>query len=354
MRNVGALFMIRKLIFLTILFLSINYSAQAADVGVISLPKDMDNLTVENFIETIGITRAMNANATLGAPNWREMEPRKGEYDFDHPLGGTAYSVQQGMGKLYLNLQIINTVKREVPDDLLDVAWDDPVMIQRFEGLLAAIKDMKTIDPLAVSVGNEVDVYFGAHPDETQSYLNFIKAVRPIIHKYFPDVPVGVTVTFDGIHNGREDVVRRIVDASDIMYVTYYPIINFAPLPIADIPQHLERIKAIAGNKPIVFQEVGLPSSEEVTLSEVKQAAFFEAALPVLMRDPQVVALFIFAMHDISPKLCDTLTGYYGASGWPKEAQTGFRAFLCSLGLKDYQGRAKPALSVVEKIFTQK
>jgi hypothetical protein len=354
MRHVGALFMIRNLIILTILFLSLNCPAHAADVGVIALLKDMDNLTVENFIDTISISKNMNANATLGAPNWREMEPRKGVYDFDHPLGGVVYSTQQGMEKLYLNLQVINTVKRKVPADLMDVAWDDPVMIQRFEGLIAAIKDMKTINPLAVSVGNEVDVYFGEHPDETQSYLNFIKVVRPIIHKYFPDIPVGVTVTFDGIHNGREDVVRRIVDASDIMYVTYYPIINFIPLPVADIPQHLERIKTIAGNKPIVFQEVGLPSSEQVTLSEIKQAAFFEAALPALMNDPQVVALFVFAMHDISPKLCDQLTGYYGANAWPQDAQGGFRAFLCSLGLRDYQGRAKPSFSVVEKIFTQK
>lgn len=335
------------------LFVLYPASVWATDKGVIAIPKDMDNLTVENFIDTIKISAEMSSNATLGAPNWREMEPSPGNFDLDHPVGGFVYATQQGMSRLYLNLQIINTVKREVPADLMEMAWDDPVMLQRFDALIAAIKALGKVNPLSISIGNEADVYFASHRDELRAYLVFLKSARSIVRKYYPDMPVGVTVTFDGMQTGRGDIITQLTKASDIVYVTYYPVVNFKPLPVSDAPKHLEIIKKFAGNKTIIIQEFGFPSSSDLLLGENGQAEFYKKALPVFLNDKQIAALFVFALHDISPKLCDKLTGYYGANAWPAPLMQNFRAFLCSLGLIDFNGRMKPAFNSVKSIFEQ-
>jgi hypothetical protein len=40
-----------------------------------------------------------------------------------------------------LNIHVLNTVVKDVPSDLADVDFDDPVMIERFEILLDSIFD---------------------------------------------------------------------------------------------------------------------------------------------------------------------------------------------------------------------
>ncbi|MFT5185809.1 MAG: hypothetical protein ACI84C_002958 [Flavobacteriales bacterium] len=40
-----------------------------------------------------------------------------------------------------LNIPVLNTVVKDVPSDLADVDFDDPVMIERFEILLDSIFD---------------------------------------------------------------------------------------------------------------------------------------------------------------------------------------------------------------------
>ncbi|MCB1839555.1 MAG: glycosyl hydrolase 53 family protein [Alphaproteobacteria bacterium] len=328
--------------------------ALAGDAGIVPLPKDMDTLTLENYVEAVKDTAAMGANATLLAPNWREMEPQPSSFDFDKPIGGALYSISEGMSQLYLNLQIINTIKRELPPDLSLSRWDDPKLLERFEALIKALKDQKQLAPLCVSIGNEVDVYFESHPDELEPYLSFLTSARRVIRKYFGNIPVGVTVTFEGTLKDRLQIIQKLAEKSDILYFTYYPVIDFKILDFKDIPKHLEKMKSLAGDKKIVIQEIGFPSGTLIGSGKEKQAEFFKTALPVFLKDGQVDTVFVFALHDFSPGVCNNLLGYYAASGWPQDFQSKFKDFLCTLGLRDSEGIEKPALSEVRKILKQK
>lgn len=344
----------KVVVFLSVLVIAlmpIGIGAYAADRGVIAVPRDMDNLSFEGYVDVIQSSVDIGATATLAAPNWREMEPRKGKFVFDGPLGGAAYSADQGLDKVYLNLQIINTVKRELPPDLMTARWDEPKMLLRFERLISEIKASGKLKPLAISIGNEVDSYFEKNPNEVGPYLAFLSGAKAVVKKHFPDIPVGVTVTFEGLKKGREGIIRRIADASEIVFITYYPVIDLKPLTFSESADHLRQILALAKGKPVVVQEMGMPSGQGLGLSEEKQAEFFTTALPLFLSAQQIQAVFVFAMYDISPKACDNFLVYYGANVWPQNYQDAFKDFLCTLGIKDNTGRAKLAYDIIQKIF---
>lgn len=330
-------------------------NVSAGEISIFPIPRDMDHLTVENFIKAIHIVNDAGTTLFFCAPKWGEIEPSAGNFTFESALGGTKYvAEQEGIDDIYFGLQLINTVKREVPPDLQNTAWDDPQLIARFEKMIAVLSKEKIGTIHTISIGNEVDVYFEQHPDELAPYIRFMKAVRPALEKYFPHIPVGTTVTFEGLRKGRGDIISQLIDISEVVYFTYYPVIDLVPQPIADIPSHIAQMQTAAGNKKIILQEIGFPAGTVIGSSNEMQAAFFKSALPLFQSNTQIEAGFIFALHDFSPQLCDTLKGYYGATAWPKKFQDGFADFLCTLGLLESNGNPRPSYDIVRQILTQK
>lgn len=331
--------------------LCVPHPARAGEIGIIPFPKDFHALTIPNFLEAVTLAKQAGSTIVLTAPKWSEMEPSKSKFTMDHPLGGSKYALEQGMDKgNYLGIQLINTVKREVPADLEKTDWDDPMMIARFENLVAAIA-AENMPVKAISIGNEVDIYFEQHPQELDAYVHFLNSARPVLRKYFPNVRVGTTVTFEGLKKGRAEMISRLVDASDIIYFTYYPVIDLKPLPVSDAPEHLEMMTKAARGKQVVLQEINYPASEYLGSGNEEQSEFFEIVLPYLQKSEQIEASFIFALHDFSPPTCDMLIGYYGATAWPEEYQRGFREFICTLGLRYSDGKPRPSYDTVRKIL---
>lgn len=329
------------------LFTTVTYGG---DGGIVIIPKDIHNLTLENYIDAIDLSVEAGSIATLSAPNWREMEPSPQSYDLDKPLGGSVYALSHGMPISYMNIQIINTVKREVPNDLISKSWDDPEMVSRFGALISEIKKIHPT-PRALSIGNEVDVYFDKHPDELDSYLKFLHLVRPLVRKSYPDLRIGVTVTFEGYFKNRTKIVKKIIEASDIVYFTYYPVFDMQAQPLSDIPLHLAEIVKAAHGKPIVLQEVGYVASEELGSSEILQAEFYKKILPLLKKSKDIEGFFIFALHDFSPPICESLLGYYGfSSGFSSK----FSSFICTLGLRHSNGKPRLSYDIVKKIMNGK
>jgi hypothetical protein len=63
------------------------------------------------------------------------------------------------------------------------------------------------------------------------------------------------------------------------------------------------------------------------------------------MKRGEILESSVFALHDFDEDFCNYLTKYYGFGGLQKlnPVVSGFKSFLCSLGLRNADGTSKPA-----------
>ncbi len=193
-----------------------------------------------------------------------------------------------------------------------------------------------------LSIGNEVDVYLSQHPAELPSYKAFFRDAAQYARSLDPSLQVGVTARADGALGGAAAIVQELNTLSDVVIFTYYPIefsaggvvLVRAPSVVAS---DFARMLGFAGNKPIVFQEVGYPASAVNNSSEALQAQFVHAVFSAWKAaDGRIPFLSFFHLHDFTPQLCDILVIRYQLQG-----AASFREFLCSLGLRQANGTAR-------------
>lgn len=324
----------------------------ATDWGVLPYPRNPLAGKQSDLVEAIAKVQAISAPINVTLVGWHDLEPAKETYDIKGHLGGFSYAARQGMIP-YFGVSVINTVKRDMPDDLLGAAWSDPRMLLRFSKMLeAAAKELPRDLPYFV-IGNEVDSYFEKHPDEVDSYLAFYSKARALVKLRYPRAKVGMSVTFDGMRKGTSrSVIARAIQASDAAFFTFYPIFDLKPTPPVETPALLDRLIAAAQNKDVLLQEVGYSSGKAIGSSEAMQAEFFKLIIPAIKARPQIKLASIFALYDFDPKVCDMLTNYYGMNSWFVNGASA-RGFLCTLGVHDASGRPKPAWYVIEKALRQ-
>jgi hypothetical protein len=100
-------------------------------------------------------------------------------------------------------------------------------------------------------------------------------------------------------------------------------------------------MRALAGNRPVVLQEVGYPSSAYLASSESLQADFVGSAFQAWETfGSQMPFLNFFLLHDFSESDCDQFVAY---CGFPSDQN--LHAFLCSIGLRRVDGTPKLAWS---------
>lgn len=101
----------------------------------------------------------------------------------------------------------------------------------------------------------------------------------------------------------------------------------------------------LAKKRPLILQEVGYPSSTELSSSEAKQAQFVTNVFRAWGASaPRIPFLNVFLLHDLPSQKCEELAKYYGL---PHDLN--FRAFLCSLGLRHADGTPKLAWTSLVK-----
>jgi|SRR5882762_1277503 len=296
-------------------------------------PTQQDAINAEVLVTNAGARGAVLTFA------WNQLETSPGVFNLAALQSSITYSTSKGF-VIYLGFQLINTVARELPTDLQGLAWNDPLMESRFHALLDAIRPMLTSQVRYISVGNEVDVYLGAHPAEWATYQAFYENALAYIHQTMPGIQVGVTSTYTGASIAQQLNVIQLNTMSDVWIFTYYPLgAGFVPngpqSPIADFAT----MRTLAGNRPVVLQEVGYPSSNTISSSESAQATFVSNVFQSWQAgSTQMPFLNYFALHDFTPAFCTSLAQYYGDPNDPA-----FAAYLCSLGLYHDDGTVKPS-----------
>ncbi len=304
----------------------------------INTPNSSVPFTSQELDDAVALAQGAGVRGVIATYTWSSLETTPGQIDVSSLQSGLSYYHQHGL-QVLLGIQVINTVKREVPSDLETVPFDDPQFISRFHALLDAVRATLSGTERYISIGNEVDVYLQAQPNEWAPYTGFYQDAVAYLHSSSPALLVGVTTTFAGYSVASTAEVHTLNAPSDVIILTYYPLQGDsqalpATSPTTDIPLMLK----LADGKPIVLQEAGYPSGTPNASSEASQQQFVTSLFQA-WRDAgsNLPFLSYFLLYDFDQPTCAALGTYYGSQ------DPAFLSYLCTLGLRHSDGSPKAA-----------
>jgi hypothetical protein len=312
-------------------------------LSISTSPRQIPPPTTADFIAAFDLAHGAGARGELVTSTWKDLEPAAGALDVSSFVDQIDYAHSR-MPTIFVGIQLINTVAKEVPADLADSAFDGAVMRTRFHALIDALATALPGKITYLSIGNEVDGYLESTGQWTQ-YRAFYEDALDYAHAKMPGVRVGVTGGYDGVVGSLRAQMAALNTRSDVIMLTYYPIgADFRVGAPTIARTAFPAILAAAGGKPVVIQELGYPASPLLGSSDAQQAAFFADAIDQWSKidGGRMPFVNLFLLHDFTTEECDLLGHYYGI---PNNAQ--FEAFLCTLGLRLADGTPRPAWQTV-------
>jgi hypothetical protein len=292
---------------------------------------------LQDYVAAADLAAGAGVSAAYESATWKDLAQPGGLKKARDDL---AYAGSARGWDLLFGIKVLDTTVKSTPDGLQTQSFASPQMRQRFHALVDSLKPALDRHVRYVSIGNEVDAYLSAHPDQWDAYRAFYADAVTYVHAMLPGVRVGVTAIFDNARGRARKGVAALEQLSDVVIFTYYPLGDrFVPRPPDTAAADVDEMLRLAGDRPLLLQEVGYPSSPQLASSEVAQAAFVRNVVAAWRRaGPRIPLLNWFALHDLTRAMCDQLGAYYGLPG-----QTSFEAYLCSLGLRRVDGTPKQA-----------
>jgi hypothetical protein len=302
----------------------------------ISGPKNLDPFQSEAFLTKNG------TNFLPFSQTWSDIEPVPGQYNLQgtiiNPL--TLLVPRYPYQGVALVIKMIDTNARTMPPDLQNTSFNSPVVRKRFLAMLSAITHERSARRLThILLGNEVDAYFSAHPEEVRGFLLLLKESIELLHQQLPGVKVATITTYDTVNNNLR-LFRQLTQYSDFINYTYYPTNGpgsypeWQMRPLQQTSADLYRMVRAAGNKPIAFTEIGYSAARVNGSSQEMQAQFVKIVFESLEPMRQLNRLeFITwsAFADYPPTLCKTYANQQGIM--PSRE---FCGFLGGIGLREY------------------
>jgi hypothetical protein len=273
------------------------------------------------------------ANAIEAPQPWSELEPHRGRFHLSD-VGSIVRGVRPAPATEVMVIPAaIETTARSVPADLRRAPWDGRRMVRRYGTLIDRIAKLSGRQVTTISIANEADVYLAAHPRELPAFLRFAQTELSRLRRRLPWARIGVTVTASGMMGDHPRIARALARLGTATIVTYYPLGDgYRPrsphAPLTDIPH----LVGLAGGRPLVIQEAGYPTAARLGSSPIAQATFVRDVFTAVNRQPAAIPfLSFYSLFDLPAQACH---------GSRSDDQL---AFLCSLGLHDRTGAAKPA-----------
>ena len=330
---------------LGLLTLSAAVTAQTSEnsnsgqvLGMAQNPPMEPTPQMQDYVNAVQLAHDAGVKGNEFTEKWSVLEPSQGDLKIADFADGMNSYESFFPDTALLGIQVLNTTAKETPSDLMNVSFDDPQMLMRFNALIDALLTKLTTPPRYLSIGNEVDVYLGNHPHEWAAYKTFYDGAVAHVHQVAPQIQVGVTATYGGLLQ-HTDEVTALNQHSDIFILTYYPLkadfsVQSADAPLTDFPKMVE----LADGLPVVLQEVGYPSAELLGSSQDAQAQFVTSVFTAWESAGDAIPfLDFFLLTDMSENFCSTLESYYGLK------HPNFHAYLCTLGLRAADGTPKQA-----------
>ncbi len=288
---------------------------------------------------------AAGVQATSLSLSWDDLETQPGVFSpTPHFLQIGADFYGPAGTKLVLGINPIDTNNNRVPGYLDGLAWDDPQVVDAFKALLDwALPIVGAVDLHALSIGNEIDATL-ASTSEWTAYTSFWEQVSSHARSIRPGLRVGSKVTIGGITGPFADRAFALNQLSDVVLTTYYPLNgDFTIKPPSSVQGVFDDVVNRYPGRTIMFAEIGSPSTTQCGSSQTLQAEFVREAFQAWDRHADHVELLEWVwQHDIPPEAVATFEQYYGLSN------PCFLDYLGTLGLKSFQGQAKPAWTALE------
>ena len=277
-------------------------------------------------------TRA-GANALEAPQPWSTLEPAPGRFRLSDVESIVRGARSTPATRVMLIPAAIETSKRSVAADLRRAAWDSDEMIARYRALLRHAARHANRQIAYVSIANEADVYFSAHPQELPAFTHFAQAQLQELRRLMPWAKAGVTITYTGLTGPHPAIARTLSKLGDATMLTYYPLGDgYRPRPPRAPLTDLPRMVRLAHGRPVILQEAGYPSSARLHSSTTAQATFVRNVFAAWHRHPRAIPLISFyTLFDLPATTCQ------------QENTLDQTAFLCSLGLRARDGHPKPA-----------
>jgi hypothetical protein len=252
---------------------------------------------------------------------------------------------------LSLCLSPIAADRRDLPDDLMQVSFDDSVMVQRFDQLLDTVHAHLTATSLRyLLIGNEVDLYFSIHPEEWSAYATFCAAVRNHARTLWGNqLLVGAETTLGANLGTSYPAIAKLNASLDMVCLTYYPLSStFTMNPVSFANNDFEQLLQQYPGKPVLMQECGYATSPLCSGSDTAQASFVRDVFKIWDRhEDQMIYLAFLWLNDLSNTQAQSESIYYGLNG--TAVDQAFTAYIGSLGLCDSLGAPKAGFLALQQ-----
>jgi hypothetical protein len=303
-----------------------------------------DTAEGENYDTTFAIARELGVQDVGLSLDWRDIEIAPETYDTPWLEIANLYYPPYHTS-VSLTIRPIHTNLKPVPADLVDITFDNPVMIERFNRLMDYVfSQIPDLQLSSLVIGSEFDIYLGTDEEQWRQWIAFCRATSEYIRSQRPDLPVAFEATFNGIMGVAAEAVQELNEFADIVGVSYYPLDNFSVQDPSVVEADFAALTAAYEGRTIYFYQLGYPSSEFLGSSEARQAEFIRETFRAWDTHADQIALIDFTwLTDSSPQGVQEVEDYYGFGG---EA---FRAFIGSLGLRTFGGEPKAALLALEE-----
>ena len=280
--------------------------------------------------------------------DWNELEAAPGLFERKPnflAIANVYYSARKI--PLHVTLRPIHTNKKVVPTDLKNIPIDDPQTITRFKTLLDWVAaQIPKIEVASLTIGSEVNIFMWGDSERWEAWTNFYAAVVPYARKKFPGTPISCETTFAGFTGPDLERIRKLHQHSDVIGVSYYPMQNKlgSVRSPQDVHTDFETVVNAIPEKPIIFYQIGYPSSPALGSSLEQQAEFITEAFRAWDTYASRIRMLNFQwMHEAPRSGVDKYADYY------QYDTPDFREFLGSLGLQSWMGKPKPAWETLKK-----
>lgn len=304
----------------------------------------------EDFGAAVAQAQAHGVSAVPFVLHWDEIERRSGRYEPRPNWAEIANRHFPLLGlRVHLVVPVIDTNNDRRPAWLRGRPFADPECVAAFGRFLEwLVARTPAIDLISFSIGNEIDALLGSEPARWADFAAFWRAGAERFRALRPRVPVGGKLMWGGYVGGQLSgdglrAAESFVDQCDRLMISYYPIEHdFAMRPPEAAERDIAALVERRRDKLIEVAEIGYSTSPACRGTRDGQVAFVESVFRAWdANSDQIPLVSFFAWSDLAPDSVGELTRYYGVRS------PGFIGFLSELGLRDADGRPKPALAAL-------
>ncbi|PJC61813.1 MAG: hypothetical protein CO022_07825 [Flavobacteriales bacterium CG_4_9_14_0_2_um_filter_32_27] len=317
----------------------INPTNNIIGVDVSTFPQN----TSFNYDSCFALGVNLGMNSTGIYQNWTAIETSPNTFNLTIFDIANYYYPAYNM-PIDLTIAPIHTNNLEVPSDLTTMAFNNPILINRFKTLLDSVKaHIPNVILSSLVIGSEHDVYLGTNATLWSQYTTFYDSVSVYAKTLWPGLKVATELTFTGITT-QNAFAQTLNTNSDYIGVSYYPLNNnFTVKPVSTIPTDFATLVGLYTSKPICFYQYGYPSSATCNSSETQQAQFIAQTFTTWDTYAINVKKIDFTwLHDLDTAAVNFYGTYYGLT------DTIFLEFLHTLGLRNWNGKGTDKASFTE------